>query len=211
LFTAQIRLQSTFLFSFTLPTAHGLSPLPQISHISVKSHSGIAPGRTHGHPTPRRVRLQPISIVSGYTHPPGDVGGFRGSINLLASHTIQFLADASDRVGTPNRQSGVSLVGRRVQGGPSLRDRTVVSQLHTHAILTFSALSPACVPVRVTRVTNKGTFPIEAKHPAKTPARTARNSGSPAQPPRAAVRHASSIKHAREKQGDRKSAGCSQH
>ena len=31
--------------------------------------------------------------------------------------------------------------------------------------------------VRVTRVTNEGTFPIEAKHPAKTPARTARNSG----------------------------------
>ena len=72
-------------------------------------------------------------------------------------------------------------------------------------------LPPACMHVRVTRVTNEGTFPIEAKHPAKTPARTARNSGSPAQPPRAAVRHASSIKHAREKQGERKSAGCSQH
>ena len=65
--------------------------------------------------------------------------------------------------------------------------------------------------VRVTRVTDEGTFPIAAKHPAKTPARTARNSGSPAQPPRAAVRHASVVKHAREKQSERKSAACSQH
>ncbi len=48
------------------------------------------------------------------------------------------------------------------------------------------------------------TLPIEGKYPAKTPVQTARHSGSPAQPPRAAVRHASGIKHAREKQGERR-------
>ena len=46
---------------------------------------------------------------------------------------------------------------------------------------------------------------------AKTPIQTARNSGSPAQPPRAAVRHASVVKHAREKQSEHKMAACSQH
>ena len=40
--------------------------------------------------------------------------------------------------------------------------------------------------------------------------RTARNSGSPAQPPRAPVRHASVVKHTREKQSERKSAACSE-
>jgi hypothetical protein len=39
---------------------------------------------------------------------------------------------------------------------------------------------------------------------AKTPIQTARNSGSRAQPPRAAVRHASVVKHDSEKQNERK-------
>ena len=41
---------------------------------------------------------------------------------------------------------------------------------------------PACVHVRVTRVTSKGTFPIQVKHPAKTPVRAARSS-HPSPPP----------------------------
>jgi hypothetical protein len=80
-----------------------------------------------------------------------------------------------------------------------------------NALLTLSALSSSMRAYPSHPNDERGHLSHWSQTPrATTPIRTARNSGSPAQPPRAAVRHASVVKHAREKQSERKSAACSE-
>jgi hypothetical protein len=81
-----------------------------------------------------------------------------------------------------------------------------------NALLTLSALSSSTRACPSHPNDGRGHLSHWSQTPrAKTPIQTARNSGSPSRPPRAAVRHASVVKHAREKQSDCKSDACSQH